>query len=275
MKKLLTVLITALLATVVVAGPASAQDDRTDRAEPTDVRPADKPTDVRPDDKPTDVRPDVEPEREHLRLHCNGRISDDGRAAVVCEWSEAQHPRAAGYILERVTEDTDPIVVLATRDLGVTRHVDADIRVGVKYGYRVRVVDTNGVNVGGSEWVRAGVEAPDPEIEALKLECKGRYVVTDEGRAKAVHCEWRAATHPDAAGYQLWRIVNDSDRELVWRGGLDALSHTSRVGLDTKVAIYALLAVDADGNVVGQSRPEVIRFHHARDRLMAGALPVR
>lgn len=104
------------------------------------------------------------------------------------------------------------------------------------------------------------------DVEALTMRCRARQIRSDQGPIKAVHCEWRPATHPHATGYQLWRIVGLGDgagqRELVWRGGLDAVSNTSRVPADAGVATYALLAVDRNGEIVGRSRPQVVRLGH-------------
>ena len=256
-KRLLLIPIAAVLL-ALLALPAAAQRDG-DRA--ADARPADaRPTDVRPEPTP-------EPKHEVLRLVCVGRMTDDGRAAVACEWSPAQSDRAAGYVLERVSESADPIVVLATRDLGVTSYIDADIRVGVLYGYRVSVLNANGQIIGGSEWERADVDEPTVEPEVLTLDCDGRIVEGDDGRIKVGACEWRSATHPDAVGYQLWRILGPGDdaRELVHRGGLDVTSHVERLPSSTLTATYAVLAVDADGELVGRSRPQTVTFPHDGD----------
>jgi hypothetical protein len=293
----------ASMAASAVALPALAQEGgpslAPEPAESADVAPIDlvpglptppvRPDVLRPDVRP-DIRPDVrpDPEREILRLECEGRISDEDRAAVACKWTESQHPRAHGYILERRTADTDPIIELTTRDLGENSFVDHEIRPGVKYAYRVRVVDANGRTIGGSAWERAGVEVPDPDIELLHMECKGRIAVTpelptvsaDEARPtvdvkpiveikpiqKAATCEWRPAHNDDTRGYQLWQLLPGEHRELVWEGGADATSATVRIPADVNKVVFALIAIDHEGEVLGRSRTVTVTFPRVHDR---------
>ncbi len=268
------VLLSVGLGLTICAGlavPAGAQRDRG-----TDVRPVpveaveavttdapiavQRPTDVRPvDDQPTDVRPDVRPDVdrpiETLRLACNGRMADNGRAGVACEWSETTHRTAAGYALIRTNGDTRT-TVFTTRDLATTVAIDSNIRLGVTYGYSILVLDANGATVGKGGPVRAGVKAPDtdPELEVLTMKCEAADEVV------AAHCEWRPTTSRTAVGYQLWRIVNRGEREMVWRGGLDHTAARDSLPDDTVLVRYAVLAVDKDGEVVGQSRPFALRF---------------
>lgn len=105
---------------------------------------------------------------------------------------------------------------------------------------------------------------PDAEdrLEVLTMTCRN-WGGTD---GNAAGCAWRPASHPDAVGYQLWRIVDGSERELVWRGRLDETRHIDRVPEDASYAVYAVLAVDADGDIVGQARPDVVRFASSEGR---------
>ena len=81
-----------------------------------------------------------------------------------------------------------------------------------------------------------------------------------EADGNTVGCSWRATTAEAAVGYQLWRIVDRGEREYVWRGGLDQTSARDAVPEGAVVVRYAVLAVDVDGNVVGQSRPVMLRI---------------
>lgn len=246
---------------VGLVAPAGAQRDRSpvDTA-PIDTAPIDgapvdtAPSDVRPTDvRPTDVRPtDVRP-AEVLRVACHGRMSDTGRAAVACEWSPTTRDGAAGYTLIRSNGDTRT-TVFSTRDLTVTTAIDSNIRLDVAYTYSILVVDARGNTIGQGGPVTAGVRAPDPEVEVLQLEC----VAADE--LLAARCHWRPSTSSPAVGYQLWRIVNRGERELVHRGGLDQTSVGDQLPRNTLVVRYAVLALDADGEIVGQSRPFALRF---------------
>jgi hypothetical protein len=237
--------------------PAGAQRDRDAAVRPIAVESVDTPITAVPitDARPTDVRPDVEPPMETLRLACHGRMADNGRAGVACEWSKTTSRAAAGYALVRTDGDTRT-TVFTTRDLATTVAVDTNIRIGVTYGYSVLVLDENGRTIGRGGPVRAGVKAPDPdpEIEVLTMHCEAADHVL------AARCEWRTATSRAAVGYQLWRIVNRGEREQVWRGGLDHTAARDVLPDDTIVVRYAVLAVDKNGDVVGQSRPVALRF---------------
>ncbi len=96
-----------------------------------------------------------------------------------------------------------------------------------------------------------------PQLEVLTLACAER----DSDMAEhVIGCEWRPSTRDDAAGYQLWRIVDHNGRELVWRGGLDTTMARDSVSGRARSSLYVVLALDSGGDIVGQSRPSVIRF---------------
>lgn len=97
-----------------------------------------------------------------------------------------------------------------------------------------------------------------PKREVLQLSCKA-VDRDDEGRTH-VGCRWRAATGDQAVGYQLWRIVDRGDRMLVARGGLDMLGARDVVPAGATVVRYAVLALNEDGRVVGQSRVQKLEL---------------
>lgn len=101
------------------------------------------------------------------------------------------------------------------------------------------------------------VRQSDPvhDVEVLHIKC-----AQIEPGVAAVECAWRPATHPKAVGYQLWRIIDRGHRELIWRGGLGATSHVSRVPTDASVARYAVLAMNENGRIVGRSRVQNVEF---------------
>ncbi len=211
---------------------------------------------------PVGPRPVVsKPDLEHLRLMCDGRRSDDGLPVVGCEWSPSERRDAAGYVVTRTNGDVREII-LRTSDLATTSVLDTSIRFDVRYRYIVQVLNAQGRTIGTSGQVQAGVESPNTDLEVLKLRCQQvRPDVAFGGRdGQTVRCEWRAGEHPDAVGYQLWRIVDGDERELVWRGGMDTTAVRDRVGNDVSRATYVVLALGADGVVVGQSRPSVVRL---------------
>lgn len=101
-----------------------------------------------------------------------------------------------------------------------------------------------------------GVDA-DRRIEVLKMKCRAAKPAPDATRIR-LGCRWRAANHPDAVGYQLWRIVDRGERELVARGGLDLLGARDVVSAKASVVRYAVIAVDERGHRVGQSRVQKV-----------------
>ena len=76
-----------------------------------------------------------------------------------------------------------------------------------------------------------------------------------------IGCRWRPSQHQATAGYQLWRIVDRGEREMVARGGLDMEGARDVVSAKARVVRYAVLAVNKDGRRVGQSRVVEIRLH--------------
>jgi len=79
-----------------------------------------------------------------------------------------------------------------------------------------------------------------------------------------IGCRWRPAQHPAAAGYQLWRIVDRGEREMVARGGLDMTGARDVVSAKSHLVRYAVIAVNEHGRRVGQSRVVEIRLHDDR-----------
>jgi hypothetical protein len=196
-----------------------------------------------------------QPAKEELRLRCAGRSTDNGRSAVACNWTRTERRDAAGYSLVRTNGDVRT-VVFATRDLSQTRAIDTEIRLDVKYTYLVQVHNEAGRTIGSGGPVSAGVRSPQHKKEVLQIEC------AQLEPSAAVKCAWRPATHPDAVGYQLWRVVDRGQREGIWRGDLTTTAHTSRVPMNAQVARYAVLSVDKSGTIVGQSRPFTVRIRN-------------
>lgn len=86
-----------------------------------------------------------------------------------------------------------------------------------------------------------------------------------------IGCRWRPAHHRAAVGYQLWRIVDRGEREMVARGGLDMVGARDVVSAEAHLVRYAVVAVNKDGRRVGQSR--VVKIHLRDGRTHDG--PVR
>ena len=98
------------------------------------------------------------------------------------------------------------------------------------------------------------IERPTP-ITALSLGCAGGE---SDANGQVAACRW--STTEDARAYQLWRIVDRGDRELV--GTFDNLTSIARddVPNDAVLVRYAVIALDGDGEIIGQSRVQRVRF---------------
>lgn len=112
--------------------------------------------------------------------------------------------------------------------------------------------------------VRPDRDRPNHDLEVLHLECGvADQRVSDEKPDPTrirIGCRWRAATSERAAGYQLWRIVDRGERELVARGGLDMVGARDVVSAEATLVRYAVIAVDENGQRVGQSRVERVEL---------------
>jgi len=82
----------------------------------------------------------------------------------------------------------------------------------------------------------------------LKIECE--KIRSDAGKAAA--CHWSGSDQ--ARGYQLWRLVNRGERELVGTFNNETFSTRDALPNNTRVVRYAVLALDSDGEIVGRSR---------------------
>jgi hypothetical protein len=91
-------------------------------------------------------------------------------------------------------------------------------------------------------------------IERLSLRCVHR-------EDRSVQCDWRDPRHPKAVRVHLLRAVGNEAREVIYRGPADAGGFTDvTVPADAKRVRYALASYNADGQLVGLSRVEVILF---------------
>ena len=244
MRKLFTIT-AALMATLMlfVPGASAVEADRVAEAEAREV---------------DEVRP------EKPKIRCRGTIGMGGAPKVKCRWTESEHPDAAAYKIVRVGGD-ERTVVFRTDDTSVTRFTDKDVEFGVRYRYRVVVLHEDGKRIQRSRWNKAIVVKPD--VERLTMECgvtdAESDVTTDiapEAQPHTILCQWRPAESEAAVEYQLWRRIRGQHRELVATVGLDTLSQLDEVPADTTKVVYAVLALDADGEIVGRSGLSKIRF---------------
>jgi hypothetical protein len=100
-----------------------------------------------------------------------------------------------------------------------------------------------------------GDRPPDHRIEHLRLGC--RVIATDAGRG--VGCDWSSAEHPRAESYALVRSVAGMQRTVVYRGPAPEPSrHFDSTAVAGTRMIYRVLALDARGRIVGESRIESV-----------------
>ena len=104
-----------------------------------------------------------------------------------------------------------------------------------------------------------------PKVDVLSLGCEGRR----EGENLGAVCRWSAAD--EVRAYQLWRIIDRGERELV--GTFDNTTTIARddVPDDARVVRYAVLGLDGDREIVARSRVVRIRFRQT-DRPSVDAL---
>ena len=154
------------------------------------------------------------------------------------------------------------------------RYVDTDVQAGQRYRYRVRVFDANKHLVAASRSNGAGV--PVPPIAVLEIGCEAGVIhptptdvadrdaaITDAlPRHKVVECKWTGTENVRA--YQLWRLVNRGHRELVGNYDNETFNAKDRPGDAALIVKYAVLALDADGEIIGRSRPTTVWFPRIR-----------
>jgi len=91
-----------------------------------------------------------------------------------------------------------------------------------------------------------------PKVEPLRLACDIDIV----GDERGVLCRWSASSRDNLRGYQLYRIVNGSPRELV----ATVLPGERLHAFDTNVnqgdrLIYGVVARNGQGRVIGLGGP--------------------
>ncbi|MEZ5243621.1 MAG: hypothetical protein R2707_00870 [Acidimicrobiales bacterium] len=97
------------------------------------------------------------------------------------------------------------------------------------------------------------LDLPDTDV-ALRLHCAPR---STDRRTPAVACEWSGGDDADIGSWQLWRLqvrpAQDS-RVLVAEVGVGTTSFLDTGVIAPSAYLYAVLAVDGAGEIVGRSR---------------------
>jgi hypothetical protein len=172
---------------------------------------------------------------------------------IVCRWSAFDGPVQAYRLWRRV--DMGPARLVAAVMPGQElRHADANIRAGHTYSYRVAAIANDGSRLGSSALVsvRFGV-AP----QRLGFNC---FFIID-GATQGAECRWAASTRPAAVKYVLYRSVDGAAREAIYRVGLNGRRSFLDVNVKAGQTVrYAVVALAADGRVVGVGGPDTVKI---------------
>jgi hypothetical protein len=170
--------------------------------------------------------------------------------AVVCRWAPPAAVTIRAYRVWRAV-DAGPRRLLATIPSGAAhRYADFAIRSGHAYHYFVAGIGQDGSRVAKSPVVTVRVGRP---AEFLRFNC----LIIIDGAHRGVLCRWSDALRPAARRYVLWRSVDGAAREAIYRTSEDG----RRSFFDTDVKPgqhirYAVVALDANGHVVGFGGPD-------------------
>lgn len=105
---------------------------------------------------------------------------------------------------------------------------------------------------------RLGLDDLGSDVAKIKLRCGGR--IADTGPVAA--CQWRTAS-TEIVTVQLWRLqlrIDDAERVLVTEVGADVHMATDGAVTAPGAYLYAVLGLDAEGDIVARSRVERVRF---------------
>lgn len=204
-----------------------------------------------------------------VKLGCRGHV-EEGAGAVACRWHPTTDRAVASWQLWnlQVRPELGARTLVAELGVDASGYRDTNVDVPAAYVYAVLALDADGEVIGRSRVVKAVLHERDRAPEPLHLGCDGQSAETNRTELDAaapdhaiwVTCEWRPATSDLAAGYVVWRSIDDGERSVIARTGLEQTAIR-----DDDVAAghryrYVVQAVDADGNLVGQSRSVSIAF---------------
>lgn len=250
-----TILVVAVLSTLVATAGAAVPRDATAPPDPTAAIDA-------------LALPDVD---TVVKLECEGSVDDSGDGHVGCRWRlgdtlvRPQHEIVKWQLWSIQLKPTQGHRnLVAELRPEQTAYRDDEVEAPAAYLYAVLGLDARGEIVARSRPDLA-VVAARPEREVLRLACRARIVdvapslstdrvAIDAPGRPVVGCEWSPTRHPRAVGYHLYRSADGGAREVVARTGLDRTSAVDdSVGFGHRYA-YVVAAVDADGTILSRSR---------------------
>jgi hypothetical protein len=111
---------------------------------------------------------------------------------------------------------------------------------------------------------------PVQDVETLRLACAPDFINGQRG----VLCKWSEATNPRTRAYQLYRITEGSQRELLTTVGADGrLAY-----FDTDVSapsslVYGVISLNRSGRLIGRSAPQHVQYGEDVQQLRMACAP--
>ncbi len=209
-----------------------------------------------------------------VKLNCHGSVVE-GLGTVGCAWrSETDRPVSSWQLWNlQIRPESGSRNLVAELGADVRSYRDTNVAVPAVYAYAVLGLDADGNIVARSRIDGAVLRERDQDLDLMRLNCRAHRAEIDVGAdpaaevdaAVSVGCDWTAARSESAAGYELWRGVDGGERLLIARMGLDQASvRDDDVSMGHRYR-YVVVAVDADGRIVGRSRAEHVALA-AHDR---------
>ncbi len=136
----------------------------------------------------------------------DGLKATDGAGRAVLEWKPSAKPKPGQIMVWRALRPGGPYAALTPKGLpaGTTRYEDADVKAGVRYYYRVQVVDKE-----GREGPRSMVVTSAPRGAGALARPEGLKAEVERTR---IRLSWKAPTGALLAGY----LVERKDQNGQW-----------------------------------------------------------
>jgi len=164
-----------------------------------------------------------------------------------------------GYAVYR-SEGEEPWRRLGATEADVTRFEDGDFRFGRTYRYVVRALapgpgdEVESGDSAAAEAAARDVFPPDPPVGLVAIPAP-----------EAISLSWTAGREEDLAGYRVWRREPGvSDFVALTPGLLAANAFTDTTAAKGKTYVYAVSAVDRDGNESSRSEAGPVGLKESR-----------
>ena len=200
-----------------------------------------------------------------IRLGCAVVIPvpSDIHPSIVCRWTAFAGNVKAYRVWRRVDMGPRQLIAVVTPDQPL-RHADRNLRPTHLYSYRVVAIGQDGKALGESRLVSIRL-GRTPEV--LNFNCA--FII--DGDIQGATCHWGASTRPGAVRYVLFRSVDGGARQPIYRTGLNG--RRSFLDRDVKAGEtvrYAVVAVAADGRIVGIGGPDTVKIPEVTFTAAAG-----